>query len=174
MDNSKYANSFELFDRAKQVIPGGVAGIRSPDNFVEGDYPIFLAGGSGAYVTDIDGNRYLDMLLGYGPMILGHACEAVDRAAAESMHAGFCLNLPQPVQVELAEQLVALVPSAVQAMFFKTGSDATSGAIRLARTHSGRETILRCGYHGWHDWCHREPEIERLLDTVRNAARDLG
>ncbi len=168
MNNSKYANSFELFERAKKVIPGGVAGIRSPENFVEGDYPVFLAGGSGAYVTDLDGNQYLDMLLGYGPMILGHACKAVDRAAAERMHAGFCLNLPQPVQVELAEKLVAMVPCAEQAMFFKTGSDATSGAIRLARTHSGRETVLRCGYHGWHDWCLAgDPGVPRgVTDTI--------
>jgi glutamate-1-semialdehyde aminotransferase len=135
------------------VIPGGVPGIRAPENFVEGAYPIFLAGGSGAYVTDVDGNRYLDMLLGYGPMILGHACAEVDRAAMERQNAGFCLNLPQPVLVELAERLVAMVPSAEQALFFKTGSDATSAAIRLARVHTGRSRILRCGYHGWHDWC---------------------
>lgn len=148
-----YAQSLELYERAKEVIPGGITGIRSPENFVAGDYPIFLAGGSGAYVTDVDGNTYLDMLLGYGPMVLGHACEEVDRAVVDRIKAGFCLNLPQAAQVELAEQLVALVPCAEQAMFFKTGSDATSAAIRLARAHSGREKVLRCGYHGWHDWC---------------------
>jgi glutamate-1-semialdehyde aminotransferase len=153
MDRTTHAQSLELYERAKAVIPGGIPGIRSPENFVEGDYPFFLAGGSGAYVTDVDGNTYLDMLLGYGPMILGHACKEVDGAVAKRINAGFCLNLPQPVQVELAEQLVALVPSAEQAMFFKTGSDATSAAIRLARAHSGRDKVLRCGYHGWHDWC---------------------
>ena len=135
------------------VIPGGVPGIRAPENFVEGSYTIFLAGGDGAWITDPDGNRYLDMLLGYGPVILGHACERVDRAAAEKAAAGFCLNLPQQVLVELAERLVDLVPSAEQALFFKTGSDATSAAIRLARTHTGRSKVLRCGYHGWQDWC---------------------
>jgi glutamate-1-semialdehyde aminotransferase len=145
--------SLELYERALNVIPGGVPGIRAPENFVEGSYPIFLAGGNGAWITDPDGNRYLDMLLGYGPMILGHACERVDRAAADKARAGFCLNLPQQVLVELAEQLVDLVPSAEQALFFKTGSDATSAAIRLARTHTGRDKVLRCGYHGWHDWC---------------------
>lgn len=153
MQRNAYKKSRLLFERAKQVIPGGIVGIRSPENFVEGDYPIFLAGGSGAYITDVDGNRYLDMLLGYGPVILGHACEAVDRAAADSMQTGFCLNLPQSVQVALAEKLVALVPSAEQAMFFKTGSDATSAAIRVARAHTGRDRVMRCGYHGWHDWC---------------------
>ena len=67
--------------------------------------------------------------------------------------AGFCLNLPQPELIELAERLVRLVPSAEQVLLFKTGSDATSAAIRLARTHTGRSVVLRCGYHGWHDWC---------------------
>lgn len=153
MNQPDHVRSQALFDRAKQVIPGGIVGIRSPDNFVEGDYPVFLTGGDGAYVTDVDGNRYLDMLLGYGPMILGHACAEVDRAAGDRMRAGFCLNLPQPGQIELAERLVDLVPSAEQAMFFKTGSDATSAAVRIARARSRRKTVLRCGYHGWHDWC---------------------
>jgi glutamate-1-semialdehyde aminotransferase len=153
MKHPEYTQSLALYERARAVIPGGIVGIRSPENFVQGDYPVFLAGGAGAYVSDVDGNRFLDMLLGYGPMILGHACAEVDRAAAETMAAGFCLNLPQAIQVELAERLVDLVPSAEQAMFFKTGSDATSAAVRLARAHSGRETVLRCGYHGWHDWC---------------------
>jgi glutamate-1-semialdehyde aminotransferase len=110
MERPKYVQSLALYERAKAVILCGVSGIRSAENFVEGDYPLFLAGVSGAYVTDVDGNNYLDMLLAYGPMILGHSCEEVDRAAADRISAGFCLNLTQPVQVDLAEQLVALVP----------------------------------------------------------------
>ena len=145
--------SQRLFERAQAVIPGGVPGIRAPENFVEGAYPIFLAGGSGAYVTDVDGNEYLDMLLGYGPMLLGHACDEVDRAATRRQQAGFCLNLPQPELVLLAERLACLHPCAEQSLFFKTGSDATSAAIRVARTYTGRDIVLRCGYHGWHDWC---------------------
>ena len=145
--------SQRLFERAQAVIPGGVPGIRAPENFVEDAYPIFLAGGSGAYVTDVDGNDYLDMLLGYGPMVLGHACHEVDEAAIRRQQAGFCLNLPQPELVLLAERLAELHPCAEQSLFFKTGSDATSAAIRVARTYTGRDIILRCGYHGWHDWC---------------------
>ena len=141
------------YERAREVIPGGIPGIRSPENFVPGAYPIMLAGGAGGYCQDVDGNRYLDLLLGYGPIVLGHAEPAVDEAAAERAAAGFCLNLPGPVMVELAETLVRLVPSAEQALFFKTGSDATSAAVRIARAHTGRSLVLRCGYHGWHDWC---------------------
>ncbi len=153
MVSRRHDISQQLYDRAKAVIPGGVPGIRAPENFVEDAYPIFLASGDGAYVTDVDGTRYLDMLLGYGPMILGHRCEEVDSAVTRRQQAGFCLNLPQPELVELAERLVAVMPEAEQALFFKTGSDATSAAIRLARVHTGRDKVLRCGYHGWHDWC---------------------
>ena len=153
MNTNQLVNSEHLYQRACAVIPGGVPGIRAPENFVRGAYPVFLAGGAGAWVTDVDGNRYLDMLLGYGPVILGHAHPEVDRAACARQQAGFCLNLPQPEIVALAERLVELVPSAQQCLFFTTGSDATSAAVRLARTHTQRELVLRCGYHGWHDWC---------------------
>ncbi len=142
-----------LFERAREVIPGGIPGIRAPENFVPGSYPILLAGGQGGHVTDVDGNDYVDMLLGYGPIILGHGEDEVDSAAAEYAGSGFCLNLPQPVMIELAERLVQLVPSAEQALFCKTGSGATSAAVRIARAHTGRKEIILCGYHGWHDWC---------------------
>jgi glutamate-1-semialdehyde aminotransferase len=167
-ERSLHTESLRLYERARAVVPGGVPGIRAPENFVEGDYPVFLAGGAGAYVTDVDGNEYLDMLLGYGPMLLGHACAEVDEAAARRQRAGFCLNLPQPELVDLAERLVGMVPCAEQALFFKTGSDATSAAIRLARTHTGRSVVLRCGYHGWHDWCLAgDPGVPRAVtDTI--------
>jgi glutamate-1-semialdehyde aminotransferase len=142
-----------LYERAQHVIPGGIPGIRSPDNYVRGAYPILLEGGQGGRIVDVDGNEYVDLLLGYGPIVLGHGERTVDDAAAQQARTGFCLNLPEPIMVELAEQLVSLVPCAEQVLFFKTGSGATSGAVRLARTHTGRSVVLRCGYHGWHDWC---------------------
>ena len=145
-----------LYERAREVIPGGIPGIRAPENFVPGAYPVLLRGGRGGHVADVDGNDYVDLLLGYGPISLGHAEGEVDGAAAAYAANGFCLNLPQPVMVELAERLVTLVPSAEQALFFKTGSDATTAAVRIARAHTGRSKIIRCGYHGWHDWCAEE------------------
>ena len=150
---NELVRSNELFDRARAVIPGGIPGIRSPENFVPGAYPILLEHGAGGRVADVDGNEYIDLLLGYGPIILGHGESSVDRAAADRARQGFCLNLPEPVMIELAEKLVSIVPSAEQALFFKTGSDATSAAVRIARARTGRSRILRCGYHGWHDWC---------------------
>ena len=149
----EFQSSKALLERAREVIPGGVPGIRAPENFVLGAYPMLLAGGSGGHITDVDGNTFVDLLLGYGPIVLGHGEKPVDDAAFDYARSGFCLNLPQPVMVDLAERLVELVPSAEQALFFKTGSDATTAAVRIARAHTGRQTILRCGYHGWHDWC---------------------
>jgi glutamate-1-semialdehyde aminotransferase len=163
-----FDQSEALWERAKAVIPGGVPGIRAPDNFVRGAYPILLAGGRAGRVVDVDGNDYVDLLLGYGPILLGHAEHAVDAAASARAADGFCLNLPGPVMIELAERLVALVPSAEQVLFFKTGSDATSAAVRLARAHTGRSLVLRCGYHGWHDWC-----LEGDPGVPADASRDV-
>ena len=156
--------SSQLYERAQGVIPGGIPGIRAPENFVPGSYPVLLAGGSGGRVRDVDGNEYVDLLLGYGPVVLGHAEAAVDAAARERAHAGFCLNLREPIMVDLAEALVRCVPSAEQVLFFKTGSDATSAAVRVARAHTGRALVLRCGYHGWHDWClEHDPGVPEVI-----------
>lgn len=168
------------YERARAVIPGGVPGIRAPENFVRGAYPVLLAGGQGGRITDVDGNGFIDLLLGYGPIILGHGEAAVDRAADDCARHGFCLDLPSPRMIELAERLTALVPSAEQSLFFKTGSDATSGAVRLARTHTGRDLILRCGYHGWHDWClEADPGVprrarEEVLSFAYNDAEQVA
>ena len=173
-------NSAALLERARKVIPGAIPGIRSPDNFVPGSYPTLLAGGKAGRITDVDGNEYVDLLLGYGPIILGHAEPAVDEAAFECARRGFCLNLPQPLMIELAERLAELVPCAEQALFFKTGSDATTAAVRIARAHTGRQLILRCGYHGWHDWCLEEdPGVPlgaepTVLSFTYNAADELA
>lgn len=147
------SRSAQLYERAQAVIPGGIPGIRAPENFVPGAYPILLAGGRGGHVTDVDGNDYVDLLLGYGPVVLGHGEPAVDAAARERAAQGFCLDLPEPIMIELAERLVSMVPSAEQVLLLKTGSDATSAAVRISRAHTGRTLVLRCGYHGWHDWC---------------------
>jgi glutamate-1-semialdehyde aminotransferase len=172
--------SAALLEKAREVVPGAIPGIRSPDNFVPGAYPTLLAGGQGGRITDVDGNEYVDLLLGYGPIILGHAEPEVDETAFQYARNGFCLNLPQPVMIELAERLTELVPCAEQALFFKTGSDATTAAVRIARAHTGRQLILRCGYHGWHDWClEDDPGVPRgaeptVASFTYNAADDLA
>ncbi|HXE71931.1 MAG TPA: aminotransferase class III-fold pyridoxal phosphate-dependent enzyme, partial [Candidatus Nitrosotenuis sp.] len=148
------SRSKALYEEARQLIPGGMGGIRRPYNFVPGEYPMFLERAQGGYVWDPDGNRFIDMLCSYGPIILGHREPEVDEAViAQIRERGFCMNLVQPVQNELARKLIELFPSAQRVILVKTGSDATTSAIRIARAYTGREVVLRCGYHGWHDWC---------------------
>ncbi|MCL2168099.1 MAG: aminotransferase class III-fold pyridoxal phosphate-dependent enzyme [Lentimicrobiaceae bacterium] len=146
--------SEKMYADALNIIPGAVLGIRRPYNFVPGEYPIFFENGKGGRVTDVDGNEYIDFLCAYGPIIIGYREEEIDNAVMEQMKTkGFCFSLTQPVQNRLAEKMIELIPSAEMAVFVKTGSDATTTAIRVARGATERTKIVRCGYHGWHDWC---------------------
>ncbi|MDD2636929.1 MAG: aminotransferase class III-fold pyridoxal phosphate-dependent enzyme [Bacteroidales bacterium] len=144
----------KYYEDALKVIPGAILGIRRPYNFVPGEYPIFFEHAKGGRVTDVDGNEYIDMLCAYGPIIIGHREEEIDNAVIEQMqNKGFCFSLTQPIQNKLAEKVIELIPSAEMAVFVKTGSDATTTAIRIARANTDRTKVMRCGYHGWHDWC---------------------
>ena len=148
------SKSLELFDEAKKLVPGGVLGARKPSDFIEGEYPIFLEYGKGCRLTDVDGNEYIDFLCGYGPIILGYREEEVDEAVTRQIKdKGFCFTLTQRYQNELAKKLSELVPCSEMSIFLKTGSDATTASIRIARAYTNRIKVMRCGYHGWHDWC---------------------
>ncbi len=145
--------SLQLFDEAKKLVPGGVLGARKPSDFIEGEYPIFLEFGKGAHLTDVDGNEYIDFLCGYGPIILGYREEEVDDAVITQIkEKGFCFTLTQRYQNLLAKKLTELVPCSEMSIFLKTGSDATTASIRIARAYTNRIKVMRCGYHGWHDW----------------------
>jgi len=146
--------SLKLFEEAKTLVPGGVLGARKPGDFIMGEFPIFLEYGKGCRLTDVDGNEYIDFLCGYGPIILGYREEEVDDAVIQQIKdKGFCFTLTQPYQNGLARKLNELIPSAELSSFLKTGSDATTASIRIARAYTNRIKIMRCGYHGWHDWC---------------------
>jgi glutamate-1-semialdehyde aminotransferase len=148
------SKSLEMFEQAKTLVPGGVLGARKPSDFIEGEYPIFLEHGKGCRLTDVDGNQYIDFLCGYGPIILGYREEEVDEAVARQIRdKGFCFTLTQRYQNELAKKLTELVPCSEMSIFLKTGSDATTASIRIARAYTNRIKVMRCGYHGWHDWC---------------------
>jgi glutamate-1-semialdehyde aminotransferase len=145
--------SLELFEEAKQLVPGGVLGARKPGDFIQGEYPIFMESGKGGRITDVDGNEFIDFLAGYGPIILGYREEEVDDAVFKQIREkGFCFTLTQRYQNELAKKLRELVPCAELTIFLKTGSDATTAAVRIARAYTNRIKVMRCGYHGWHDW----------------------
>jgi glutamate-1-semialdehyde aminotransferase len=146
--------SLELFQEATELIPGGVLGARKPVDFIEGEYPIFLESGKGCRLTDVDGNEFIDFLCGYGPIILGYREEEVDDAVYKQIREkGFCFTLTQKYQNLLARKLTELVPCSELSVFLKTGSDATTASIRIARAYTNKLKVMRCGYHGWHDWC---------------------
>ena len=149
----KLTKSMQMFEDAQQLAPGGVMGIRRPYNFVVGEYPIFLDRGYAGHIVDVDGNDYIDMLCAYGPIILGYVEPEINEAAKAQMDKGFCFSLVQPLQNELEQRLIDIMPCGEQAILVKTGSDATTAAVRVARAYTGRDKIARCGYHGWADWC---------------------
>lgn len=117
-----------------------------------GGYPVFVERASGPYIWDVDGNRYVDYLLGYGSVILGHADPAVTEAVTRAIEGGVNPTLISPDQLALAEEIVSISPCAELVTFLKTGSDAIGAAVRLARAATGRTHVMRWGQHGWHDW----------------------
>jgi len=147
------ARSEEWLSRSAAVIPGGAQTYsKSWKQHIRGVSPLFLEHGAGAWVWDVDGNRYVDLIQGLLPNILGYAHPDVDRAAFERACRGHSFSLAHPMEVELAERLVRIIPCAEQVRFGKNGSDATAGAVRVARAFTKRDRVAVCGYHGWHDW----------------------
>lgn len=152
--NDRYRKSKQLFEEAEKIIPGGVNSARHPRKFIPGKYPIYMERGKGCHVWDVDGNEYIDWVMSFGPIILGHANHRVDEAVRKNMEQGFCFTMSHPVQNELAKELIKIIPCAEMVKFLTGGSDATSAAVRIARVYTGKEKIIRWGYHGWHDWCY--------------------
>ena len=149
----RYGISQEWFERGQRVIPGcSQTFSKGWTQFTFGASPIFLRSGKGCRVIDVDGNEYVDYPMALGPIVLGHNYPRVSEAVRRQMDEGTTFSLPHPLEVQVAETLVEFVPCAEMVRFAKNGSDATSGAVRLARAFTGREIIACCGYHGWQDW----------------------
>jgi len=148
-------NSMKLWNSAIDLIPRGTQTMsKAPDQFVFGATPIYIERGQGCRVRDVDGNWYIDYPCALGPIILGHNHRRTVDAITKQVSKGIIFSLMSPVEVELAELLVEIIPCAEQVRYAKNGSDATLAAVRLARSHSGKEVILkpRTHYHGWNDW----------------------
>jgi len=150
---NKVKQSLSLRKKVQKLIPGcSQTFSKSPFQFVQGISPVFLEEGKGSHVWDIDGNEYIDYVLALGPVILGYSYPAVNRAIQAQIKKGISFSLPHKLEFEVAELLVDLIPCAEMVRFGKNGSDATTGAIRVARAYTERDKIAVCGYHGWHDW----------------------
>ncbi len=125
---------------------------KMPNKYVEGVYPVFLEQGNGCYVSDGEGNQFIDYPLGLGTVLLGHNNNEVTTAVIERIIRGIIFTLSSRLETELAKKLCEIIPCAEQVRFLKTGSEATSAAVKIARAYTGRNKIAYCGYHGWHDW----------------------
>ena len=145
--------SLELKRKAAALIPAGSQTLsKGPTQYVQGVAPNFLIRAQGSRVWDVDGNPYIDFPMALGPIILGHSYPAVNAAVERQLADGTAFSLPHPLEVEVAEQLIEMIPCAEMVRFGKNGSDATAGAVRLARAYTGRDLVACCGYHGWQDW----------------------
>ncbi len=148
----KTDRSAELFRRAVDVMPGGVSSPVRAFRGVGGD-PLFIARGEGPYLIDADGNRYVDYVMSWGPLVLGHAHPAIVEAIREQAALGTSYGAPTGLEIELAQQVIDLVPSVEMVRFVNSGTEATMSALRLARAYTGRDKFVKfegC-YHGHAD-----------------------
>ncbi|HTH79097.1 MAG TPA: aminotransferase class III-fold pyridoxal phosphate-dependent enzyme, partial [Ramlibacter sp.] len=151
--SSRYEKSEALLARAEQVIPLGAQTFsKSRTQFPHGISPYFADRAKGSRTWDADGNEYLDLINALCSVTLGHCDPHVSAAVEKQLHRGTIFSLSSELEIQVAEKIVELVPCAEKVRFGKNGSDATSGAIRIARAFTGRERVAVCGYHGWQDW----------------------
>ncbi|UCG51153.1 MAG: glutamate-1-semialdehyde 2,1-aminomutase [Candidatus Latescibacterota bacterium] len=144
--------SGELFEHAKKLIPGGVnSPVRAFGSV--GGVPRFVERGKGASIWDIDGNRYIDYVLSWGPLILGHAHPAVAEALREAAEHGTSFGMPTTIELDLAQVIIDAMPSIEMIRFVNSGTEATMSALRLARAHTKRDKIIKFAgcYHGHAD-----------------------
>ena len=150
----KITQSNKLKERARKVIPSQTGTFsRSAPSYVEGVYPVYAKSAKGSHFTDVDGNKYLDYLCSLGPITLGYNYKVVNDAIKRQLKDGILFSLPHPVEVELAELMCKTIPHTDMAKFEKSGSNAVTGAVRVARAITKRDKIAYCGSGGvWHDW----------------------
>jgi glutamate-1-semialdehyde 2,1-aminomutase len=160
------SRSREAFARACRAIPGGVNSPARAFGAVGGQ-PLFIARGEGPHLIDIDGNRYLDYVGSWGPLILGHAHPAVVQAVEKALHNGSSFGAPTEIETELAELIIAAVPSIEMVRMVSSGTEAAMSAIRLARGFTGRDRIVKFAgcYHG---------HVDSLLVQAGSSATTLG
>lgn len=169
--SERYHNSEVMLERALKTIPlGSQTFSKSKTQYPYGVSPYFIMKGRGSHVWDADGNEYIDFINSLAAITLGYNDPDVTAAVQAQLEDGVIFSLPHPIEMDVAEKIVEMVPCAEMVRFGKNGSDATSGAVRLSRAYTGRDHVAVCGYHGWQDWY--------IGSTARNkgvpkATRDL-
>lgn len=151
--SERYSNSEKMLERALRIIPlGSQTFSKSNAQYPEGVSPYFIKNGKGCHVWDVDGNEYIDFVNALAAITLGYNDPDVTNAVKAQLADGTIFSLSHELEIKVAEKIVEMVPCAEMVRFGKNGSDATAGAIRLARAHTGRDHVAVCGYHGWQDW----------------------
>ncbi len=159
-------------ERARAVLPGGAStGSKRPDALygalaADSALPTHFLRSAGCRVWDADGREYLDCAMALGAVGLGYADADVTRAVHQAVSAGNVSTLTHTLEVDVAEQVVALFPGAEQLRFLRTGAEAGAAAVRLARTITGREHVLACGYFGWLDWNSDAPGVPTAMRSL--------
>lgn len=150
----KLTNSNKLKEKAQKIIPAQTQTFsRAAASFVEGVYPVYVKSAKGSHFTDVDGNKFLDYLMGLGPITLGYNYDKVNSAVINQLKEGILFSLPHPVEIQLSELICKNIPNTDMVKFEKSGSNAVTGAVRAARAITKRDKIAYCGSGGvWHDW----------------------
>jgi glutamate-1-semialdehyde aminotransferase len=163
-----------LYARARRVILGGTQTIsKQPERYDAERFPTYIERGYGCRLRDVDGNEYVDFVMALGPIVLGYCHPAVDAAVRAQLEKGVIYSGNSPLEVELAEKLVRIIPCAQMVRFFKTGAEATSAAVRIARNFTGRELVVSVGYSGWHDWWTAKNSEPGVPAALRQLTLDL-
>lgn len=148
--NRNVTKSLEYWGESVKIIPGGTQCIsKGPGQFVMGVYPIFLEKSMGCRTIDVDGNEYIDYIMGLGSFVLGYGYQKVIEAVVEQLGRGTNFSLLHPLELEVSELLTEIIPCAEMVRFGKNGSDVDEIAVRIARAYTGREKVAYCGYHGY-------------------------
>ena len=147
------AKSEGLYARAKEIMhPVTQTMAKGPTQWIKGVAPKYLKRAKDARVWDVDGNEYLDFNMAIGPISLGYANPVVDNAIKAQLEDGITFSLMHELEVTCAELIHSIIPNAESIRISKSGADVCSAAVRIARAFTGRDKVLCCGYHGWHDW----------------------
>ncbi len=152
LDTPVITRSADLLVQSDELLVRGCQGHKRSHEMIARGYPVFISRAAGPRFWDADGNSYVDYLLAYGPILLGYDDPVVNAAITHQIQHGTIFTTAWEQEVSIAQQLIDLIPSAEMLGFLIGGSAATTGAIRLARAYTGKDYVIRSGYHGWHDW----------------------